>query len=143
MISFWMSRALDAGLRGTGDVTCGRGRVRMTSEHKTIYLQTRAHTTAIDSTHSHSAYLPTFYSQSFHDTHISIMVRALTKVVYKPDSQSTDEFTVIVNPAEVRASTVGFCGGYTLTAAHTLPVQFKKWKEGGSCDLMRLTRNPR
>ncbi|KAF9814380.1 hypothetical protein IEO21_05114 [Rhodonia placenta] len=37
------------------------------------------------------------------------MVRALTKVVYKPDSQSTDEFTVIVNPAE-----------------------FKKWKEGGS-----------
>lgn len=35
------------------------------------------------------------------------MVRALTKVVYKPDSQSTDEFTVIVNPAE-----------------------FKKWKEG-------------
>ncbi|OSX59397.1 hypothetical protein POSPLADRAFT_1041011 [Postia placenta MAD-698-R-SB12] len=37
------------------------------------------------------------------------MVRALTKVVYKPDSQSTDEFTVIVNPAE-----------------------FKKWKEGGT-----------
>ncbi|CCL98578.1 uncharacterized protein FIBRA_00579 [Fibroporia radiculosa] len=37
------------------------------------------------------------------------MVRSLTKVVYKPDSQSTDEYTVIVNPAE-----------------------YKKWKEGGT-----------
>ena len=25
----------------------------------------------------------------------------VTKVVYKPDTQSTDEFTVFVNPAEV------------------------------------------
>ncbi|TCD69230.1 hypothetical protein EIP91_008333 [Steccherinum ochraceum] len=33
--------------------------------------------------------------------------KSLTKVVYKPDSQSTDEFTVIVNSEE-----------------------FKKWKEG-------------
>jgi len=35
------------------------------------------------------------------------MVHPLTKVVYKPDTQSTDEFTVIVNPEE-----------------------YKKWKEG-------------
>ncbi|KAF8897802.1 DUF1960-domain-containing protein [Infundibulicybe gibba] len=36
------------------------------------------------------------------------MPKTLTKVIYKPDSQSTDEYTVIVNPAE-----------------------FKKWKDGG------------
>lgn len=30
------------------------------------------------------------------------MTKALTKVVYKPDSQSTDEFIAIVNPEEVR-----------------------------------------
>ncbi|KAI0775386.1 DUF1960-domain-containing protein [Irpex lacteus] len=36
------------------------------------------------------------------------MVKSLTKVVYKPSTQSTDEFTVVVNPEE-----------------------FKKWKEGG------------
>ncbi|KIK46687.1 hypothetical protein CY34DRAFT_75572 [Suillus luteus UH-Slu-Lm8-n1] len=36
------------------------------------------------------------------------MPKSLTKVVYKPDTQSTDEFTVIVNP-----------------------VEYKKWKEGG------------
>ncbi|KIM68955.1 hypothetical protein SCLCIDRAFT_20232 [Scleroderma citrinum Foug A] len=35
------------------------------------------------------------------------MVKAVTKVVYKPDTQSTDEFIAIVNPAE-----------------------YKKWKEG-------------
>ncbi|KAJ2913285.1 hypothetical protein MD484_g7128, partial [Candolleomyces efflorescens] len=35
------------------------------------------------------------------------MTRSLTKVVYKPDSTSTEEYTVIVNPAE-----------------------FKKWKAG-------------
>jgi ribosome maturation protein Sdo1 len=35
------------------------------------------------------------------------MTKSLTKVVYKPDTQSTDEFIVIVNPAE-----------------------FKKWKAG-------------
>ncbi|KII95036.1 hypothetical protein PLICRDRAFT_86454 [Plicaturopsis crispa FD-325 SS-3] len=36
------------------------------------------------------------------------MVKSLTKVVYKPDSQSTDEFIAIVNPEE-----------------------YKKWKDGG------------
>lgn len=30
------------------------------------------------------------------------MVKSLTKVVYKPSTQSTDEFTVIVNADEVR-----------------------------------------
>ncbi|OAX44047.1 DUF1960-domain-containing protein [Rhizopogon vinicolor AM-OR11-026] len=34
-------------------------------------------------------------------------MRALTKVVYKPDTQSTEEYTVIVNP-----------------------VEYKKWKDG-------------
>lgn len=35
----------------------------------------------------------------------STMVKSLTKVIYKPDSQSTDEFIAIVNPEEVsRAS---------------------------------------
>lgn len=29
------------------------------------------------------------------------MSPTLTKVIFKPDSQSTDEFTVIVNPVEV------------------------------------------
>lgn len=30
------------------------------------------------------------------------MPKSLTKVVYKPDTQSTDEFTVIVNPVEYK-----------------------------------------
>ncbi|KAG2155052.1 DUF1960-domain-containing protein [Suillus bovinus] len=30
------------------------------------------------------------------------MPKSLTKVVYKPDTQSTDEFTVIVNPTEYK-----------------------------------------
>ncbi|KAF8165580.1 ribosome maturation protein [Crassisporium funariophilum] len=30
------------------------------------------------------------------------MAPALTKVIYKPDSQSTDEFMVIVNPEELK-----------------------------------------
>ncbi|KAL4076213.1 DUF1960-domain-containing protein [Scleroderma citrinum] len=30
------------------------------------------------------------------------MVRTVTKVVYKPDSQSTDEFIAIINPAEFK-----------------------------------------
>ena len=29
------------------------------------------------------------------------MPKHVSKVIYKPDSQSTDEFTVIVNPVEV------------------------------------------
>ncbi|KAG2156313.1 DUF1960-domain-containing protein [Suillus clintonianus] len=36
------------------------------------------------------------------------MTKSLTKVVYKPDTQSTDEYIVFVNPAE-----------------------YKKWKAGG------------
>ncbi len=30
------------------------------------------------------------------------MTKNVSKVIYKPDSQSTDEFTVIVDPVEVR-----------------------------------------
>lgn len=33
----------------------------------------------------------------------SIMTRPVTKVIYKPDSQSTEEFTIIVIPEEVRS----------------------------------------
>ena len=29
------------------------------------------------------------------------MPKSVTKVVYKPDTQSTDEYIIIVNPAEV------------------------------------------
>lgn len=29
------------------------------------------------------------------------MPKNVTKVVYKPDTQSTDEFMIVVNPAEV------------------------------------------
>jgi len=43
------------------------------------------------------------------------MVKALTKVVYKPDTQSTDEFIAIVNPAE-----------------------YKKWKEDKSIALSEV-----
>jgi hypothetical protein len=31
------------------------------------------------------------------------MTRPVTKVIYKPDSQSTEEFTIIVIPEEVRS----------------------------------------
>ncbi|KAG6331474.1 hypothetical protein ID866_7616 [Astraeus odoratus] len=44
------------------------------------------------------------------------MVKTLTKVVYKPDTQSTDEFIVIVNPGE-----------------------FKKWKEGDTTNIDSIT----
>ena len=30
------------------------------------------------------------------------MGKAITKVVYKPDTQSSDEYIIIVNPEEVR-----------------------------------------
>lgn len=34
------------------------------------------------------------------------MPKSLSKVVYKPDTQSTDEYIVIVNPQEVRSPRV-------------------------------------
>lgn len=40
------------------------------------------------------------------------MPATLTKVVYKPDTQSTEEYTVIVNPEEVRRASY-ICGSYT------------------------------
>ena len=33
------------------------------------------------------------------------MGKAITRVVYKPDTQSTEEYIIIVNPEEVRHST--------------------------------------
>ena len=30
------------------------------------------------------------------------MGKALTKIIYKPDTQSSDEYLIIVNPEEVR-----------------------------------------
>lgn len=30
------------------------------------------------------------------------MGKAITKIIYKPDSQSSDEYLIIVNPEEVR-----------------------------------------
>ena len=41
-------------------------------------------------------------STSSSPSNITIMTKQVSKVIYKPDSQSTDEFTVIVNPVEVR-----------------------------------------
>jgi len=43
------------------------------------------------------------------------MTKALTKVIYKPDTQSTDEYTVIVDPDE-----------------------FKKWKNGDTIPLAQV-----
>ena len=55
------------------------------------------------------------------------MVKALNKLVYKPDTQSTDEFVMIVNDTEVChclfASSV-----YLLSVT---PFEYKKWKDGG------------
>ena len=33
---------------------------------------------------------------------ITTMGKAITKIVYKPDTQSSDEYLIIVNPEEVR-----------------------------------------
>jgi len=33
------------------------------------------------------------------------MGKAITKVIYKPDTQSSDEYFIIVNPEEVRHPT--------------------------------------
>ena len=41
------------------------------------------------------------YSKLKHN-YKSTMVKPLTKVIYKPDSMSTDEFIMIVNAPEVR-----------------------------------------
>lgn len=41
-------------------------------------------------------------------SHIFIMGKALTKVIYKPDPNAGETFTVIVNPAEVRRFTTAF-----------------------------------
>ena len=49
------------------------------------------------------------------------------KVVYKPDSMSTDEYMVVVNKAEVCISSIMADPSLTAIA----PFQFEKWKAGG------------
>ena len=44
----------------------------------------------------------------FHLLTTTTMPHTLTKVIYKPDTQSTDEFTIIVNPEQVRKSRRSF-----------------------------------
>ena len=55
---------------------------------------------------------------------------ALTKVIYKPDSQSTEEYIAIVNPVEVSLNP--HLLPYPTTQPR-IPPQLKKWKEGGIC----------
>lgn len=45
------------------------------------------------------------------------------KVVYKPDTQTTDEYIVIVNPETVRLI-------FAVRSFTDIP-QLKKWKDGG------------
>lgn len=55
------------------------------------------------------------------------MARELTKVVYKPDSQKSEEYIIIVNPTEVRCSQSLIAGD----RVDQLIFQYKKWSEGG------------
>ena len=57
------------------------------------------------------------------------MAKGLTKVVYKPDSQSTDEYIAIVNPEQV--CQVLFLRRQLPIDAGTVDPQYKKWKDGG------------
>jgi hypothetical protein len=56
------------------------------------------------------------------------MPKHVSKVIYKPDSQSTDEFTIIVNPVEVRRPP----SDITMSIfADTIIYQYKKYADGG------------
>lgn len=55
------------------------------------------------------------------------MGKNITKVIYKPDTQSTDEYSIIVVPEEVRR-TLQFARA---SPTHPLPVQYEKYKAGG------------
>ena len=46
--------------------------------------------------------IPHLFFLTHHPIVIVIMGKAITKIVYKPDTQSSDEYLVIVNPEEVR-----------------------------------------
>ena len=63
------------------------------------------------------------------------MTKNVTKVIYKPDSQSTDEFTIIVNPVEV-------CPPPRLISISilfdTTNQQYKKYIDGGKPYAWRL-----
>ena len=62
------------------------------------------------------------------------MGKAITKIVYKPDTQSSDEFIIIVNPEEVRHTLQ-----ITLfNPTHSSLMQYKKYKAGGESRLKSL-----
>lgn len=58
------------------------------------------------------------------------MPKYLTLVVYKPDSQSTDEYMVYVDPLQVRG--VNLCL-VDIRINLLFRSQYRKWKEGGEC----------
>lgn len=72
------------------------------------------------------------------------MGKAITKLVYKPDTQSSDEYLIIVNPEEVRHP-------FRITRfnpTHWLSMQYKKYKAGGelqlkSCMIHSTDHSPR
>ncbi|KAF9266347.1 DUF1960-domain-containing protein [Marasmius fiardii PR-910] len=55
-------------------------------------------------------------------------MRTLTKVIYKPDTQSTEEYTIIVNPEEVRPPRQLF--SFAILTDFFGRIQYKKWKAG-------------
>ena len=62
------------------------------------------------------------------------MGKAITKIVYKPDTQSSDEYLIIVNPEEVRhALQIPL-----LNPIHSSLMQYKKYKAGGESRLKSL-----
>ena len=58
------------------------------------------------------------------------MGKAITKIVYKPDTQSSDEYLIIVNPEEVCHTLY-----HTIQSPHSLVAQYKKYKAGGELSL--------
>ena len=56
------------------------------------------------------------------------MTKELTKVVYKPDTQSTDEYIMIVNQPEVKVILSLFQPMLINLFIYT---QFDKWSDGG------------
>ena len=77
----------------------------------------RAHRCRTRAFHTHISHQPhirtsklSLYSYNLSRYLHTTMVKALTKVVFKPSTQSTDEFTVIVNQDEVRLPTLELSG---------------------------------
>ena len=74
--------------------------------------------------------LTTLTPQFPHLLQLSTMVQQTTRVVYKPDPNSTDEFIAIVNPEEVRPFLTHDFARPNISYS-IFVWQFKKWKEGG------------